>query len=105
MQTTRKSHKHCNYKECEKEATTDKFCRLHYIATWQEKRKAKEKKLNQYISAVTKKYPSQYLEVIKKDLSSPESFKKTVDDLDLENVTGDDIFDEADEFLKKLKKE
>lgn len=94
--------KKCTYEDCKSPQTTAKFCRLHYIALWKDRKKSKEKKLNQYIEAITKKYPNQYLEVIKKDLSSPENFKRAVDELDIEKME-DDPLDDVESFIKKVK--
>ncbi|MBI3019592.1 MAG: hypothetical protein HYY61_06870 [Deltaproteobacteria bacterium] len=100
--------KKCHYKACAHSATTGKFCRLHYMMTWQKTKKlsleTKEKMLDRYIKAITKKYPDDYLEVLKKDLSSEESFKKSVHDLDLENMSDLDFLDDYGDIIKKIKK-
>ncbi len=100
--------KKCHYKECSHQATTGKFCRLHYMMTWQKtknlSRESKEKMLDRYIKAITKKYPDDYLEVIKKDLSSEENFKRSVHDLDLENMSDLDFLDDYGGIIKKIKK-
>lgn len=94
--------KTCLQEGCKEPRTTGKFCRLHYIAHWKERQKSKEKKLNQYIEAITKKYPNQYLDVMKKDLSSPENFKKAIDELEIEDMEDDNSGD-IEEFIKKAK--
>ncbi|MBI3016515.1 MAG: hypothetical protein HYY62_00725 [Deltaproteobacteria bacterium] len=100
--------KKCHYKECPHSATTGKFCRLHYMMTWQKtknlSRESKEKMLDRYIKAITKKFPDDYLDVIKKDLSSEESFKKSVHDLDLENMSDLDFLDDYGDIIKKIKR-
>ena len=100
--------KKCHYKECAHQATTGKFCRLHYMMTWQKtknlSRESKEKMLDRYIKAITKKFPDDYLDVIKKDLSSEESFKKSVNDLDLEDMSDLDFLDDYGDIIKRIKK-
>ena len=100
--------KKCHYKECTHQATTGKFCRLHYMMTWQKtknlSREAKEKMLDRYIKAIAKKYPDDYLEVLKKDLSSEENFKRSVQDLELENMSDLDFLEDYSDILKRIKK-
>lgn len=100
--------KKCVKKGCKNEATTLKFCRLHYIASSEQKYKkglvAKEKMLESYMKAITKRYPDRYLEIIKKDLSSPESFKKTIKELDIDQDITLDDFNEPDDMVEKFKK-
>jgi len=67
-------------------------------------RKSKEKMLDRYIKAITKKYPDDYLEVLKKDLSSEENFKRSVGDLDLEDMSDLDFLEDYSGILKKIKK-
>ncbi len=108
MQALKKTYGKCHHEGCAHPATTEKFCRLHYIMVWKEKdrklRHSKEKKLNQYINALTKKYPSDYIDVIKKDLSSADKFKKTVEDLEIEKIEDFDLDIDTQEVIKKLKK-
>jgi len=102
------ANKDCPVKECGQPATTGKYCRLHYIAHWQGEKKrsheAKEKMLDRYVKALTKRFPDEYLEVIKKDLANPQSFKKTVQELDIENMEDIDFLDDVQDFLKNIKK-
>ena len=101
--------KSCRERGCGQKNTTGAYCRLHYIAHWQQshnqKNKAREKMLDNYIQAITKQYPNRYLEVIKKDLSSEESFKKTLHELDLEGPVNGDILSDYEEILRKIKKD
>ncbi len=97
----------CGYENCEKPPTTARYCRLHYIAQSQKKYRklllSKEKMLDNYVKAITKRYPDKYLEVIKKDLSNEDSFKKTIHDLEIHGDFDLGSFDE-DDVLEKFKK-
>src|SRR3989338_2140386 len=99
--------KQCSNKGCHAPQTTDKYCRLHYIGAWQKKHDkkeiAKEKMLDNYVAAITKRYPEQYLDIIKRDLSSTERFKKTLEELDLGGNLDDEIVAEYQDILGKLK--
>jgi len=44
-----------------------------------------ERRLNAYVERLAKKYPKDYLEKIKEGLENDEKFKKTVEELDLED--------------------
>lgn len=89
--------KRCSQKGCQSEATTSRFCRFHYIAHWRPSRVRAEDKLNYYIREITRRYPHEYLEIIKQNLSNPESFKKSLKELHIEG-------DEKDQLLKKIKR-
>ncbi len=99
----------CKGKKCKKPATSGKFCRLHYIAQWAKKREhqsqAKERILDRYIAAISKKYPDTYLEVIKRDLSSEKRFRETLEELDISDFSDKDLKVEFQEILDKVKKE
>lgn len=100
--------KRCAEKKCRGEATTAHFCRFHYIAHWGEgpERHApmREDRLNYYIREITRRYPEEYLEIIKRDLSSDESFKKSLRAMNIE-FNEDEIASEFErqEILKKVK--
>ncbi|MFC2074996.1 hypothetical protein ACFLRA_01840 [Bdellovibrionota bacterium] len=98
--------KECAFGSCEEVAITGDYCRYHYIANWRrlkaKERVLAEKRLNKYIEELTSRYPEEYLEVIRKDLSSDKSFHELLQDLDIEELsTSSDDFDETE--LKKLK--
>lgn len=101
--------KRCEEKRCRSEATTANFCRFHYIAHWErELRKhppTREEKLNYYIREITRRYPGEYLEIIKRDLSSDESFKKSLRELNIEFKEGETASElEKQQLLKKMKR-
>lgn len=55
-------------------ATTEGYCRLHYLRSWKkvqaEKRKRAAKNLNRYVESILKRHPDKYIEEIKKDIRS-----------------------------------
>lgn len=85
----------CREVACELVATTQNYCRMHYIKNWKKiKRKEsilKEKKLNHYIEELVSKYPDKYIEAIRQDLASEKDFAKVISDLEIEE--GLDDFD------------
>lgn len=100
----------CMIEGCEESKTTGDFCRLHYITKWKRlKKKEKvlaEKRLNKYIEELTSRYPDEYIEVIKRDLSSDKNFAELLQDLEIEDV--DEVVgveEDDDEFSKKFRPE
>lgn len=83
----------CREVACELIATTNGYCRLHYIKNWKKvKRKElilKERKLNRYIEELVSKYPDKYIEAIRQDLADEKSFAKVISDLELEEGLDD----------------
>ncbi|MFH0799971.1 MAG: hypothetical protein V2A66_07325 [Pseudomonadota bacterium] len=65
----------CKEPDCQNAATTEGYCRLHYLRNWkhikEDSRRRAAKKLNRYIDHVIQKHPDRYIDVIKKDLRSP----------------------------------
>jgi hypothetical protein len=100
--TTSKT-KICAESRCKAPATSDGYCRLHYLRNWKELRSEKkdkaEKRLNSYVDRLMKKYPGEYLDKIKESLESEEKFKEAMQEVDLE-VEGDGESDR--EYLEKL---
>ena len=100
----------CVIEGCEESKTTGDFCRLHYITKWKRlKKKEKvlaEKRLNKYIEELTSRYPDEYIEVIKRDLSSDKNFAELLQDLEIEEVDEVAVVEEEDEdFGKKFRPE
>ena len=96
--------KQCTNPGCKKEASSEGYCRLHYLANWKhikfnEKVKA-ERRLNAYVDRIAKKYPSDYLEKIKETLEDESKFKEMVSELEIELEQGPKETD--DEFLEKF---
>jgi len=100
----------CMETDCNDEATTDGYCRLHYLKNWKrvklEKDERASKRLNAYIRSVMRRNPDGYMEEIKQDIElnkfDPEA---SIDDLaDEEKSLFDDpaFEDELDEVIKEL---
>jgi len=103
----------CKEKGCKDAATTDSYCRLHYLKHWrrikQAQKKVSARRLNRYIEFVCKQNPDDYMEVIRKDLRSPqfanyvdENFAEQEEGLFLERGEGEEE-EEIDRIIKKLK--
>jgi hypothetical protein len=99
-----KKEKTCSAPSCKKEASSQGYCRLHYISNWKhirfnEKVKA-ERRLNAYVDRIAKKYPQDFLEKIKETLEDEKKFKEMVSELDIELDMSPKETD--DEFLAKF---
>lgn len=105
----------CKDEECRNAATTEGYCRLHYLRNWrkikEEAKKKSTKKLNRYIEYVVKKHPDRYLEIIKKDLRSPTFNRDVEEKFGYDEEETNDIFseptyeEEIDKLIKQLKVE
>ena len=101
----------CKEPGCKDAASTEGYCRLHYLMHWKRIRKAKKiaaaRKLNRYIEHICKENPDDYMEVIRKDLRSSK-FPEYVDEAFGESE-GELVFEEGqgeediDRIIKKLK--
>jgi len=73
----------CKEPDCKDAASTEGYCRLHYLKHWRRIRKAKKiasaRKLNNYIEHICKENPDGYLEAIRRDLRS-KNFPESVDE-------------------------
>lgn len=105
----------CKDENCKNAATTEGYCRLHYLRNWrrikEEAGKKSAKKLNRYIEYVIKKHPDRYLDIIKKDLRSP-TFNRDIeerfgyDDEEADEILGEPAYEEEIErLIKQLKVE
>ncbi len=102
----------CAEPNCSNAATTEGFCRLHYLRNWklikEEVRQRAAKKLNRYIDHVMRKHPDKYVEIIKKDLRSP-LFDRYIEESFGENAEAASPADEAayeeevEELIRQLK--
>jgi hypothetical protein len=100
----------CKEPECSDAATTEGYCRLHYLKNWKRLKSDKEeraaKRLNGYIKSVMRRNPDGYMDEIKRDIKS-----KQFDSDDSDGSTRDggaSLFDdpaydeEIDEIIKEL---
>ena len=104
----------CREENCKNAATSGGFCRLHYLKNWkrlkEEEQKRAAKRLNRYIESVVKRHPERYVEMIKKDLRSPD-FERLVD-MQFGGEDGNELIldepaydEEVRELIEKFKKE
>lgn len=103
----------CKEADCQNAATTEGFCRLHYLRNWKrikdEARRKAARKLNRYIESVIRRHPDRYVEMIKKDLRSP-SFDQYVAEHFGDEGEAEEIFqdeptyeEEIERLIKQLK--
>ena len=82
----------CCISSCSHTSEVNGYCRLHYIMHWNRIKKVErveaERRLNKYIEEITKKYPTEYLEIIKKNLEDAKSLESIVQDMNLEEDIG-----------------
>jgi hypothetical protein len=97
--------KACAEKGCRKPGISQGFCRLHYFANWrlikEEDKLRAERRLNAYVDRLAKRYPSDYLEKIKEGIESEETFKKTMEQLELDAAADDEPETER-EYLERM---
>jgi len=103
----------CKQQGCHDAATTDGYCRLHYLKHWRKIKRAQKRaaarKLNRYVEYVCKQNPDDFMDVIRKDLRSPQ-FSGMAEDAGSAQEFGslfDDVSDEQEieRIVKKLKVE
>lgn len=94
----------CKQEGCSNAATTEGYCRFHYLKNWKEikdhQKKKAVKSLNNYIDHVMKEHPAEYMDVIREDLRNADQFHRKADNFSfrddeirdvMEDVSGDDI--------------
>lgn len=103
----------CKFTGCHDIATTQTFCRFHYLSSWK-KLKTKEAKrkgqeFDAYIEQMSKKFPEEFLEKLKvevEDMAEKETAATTESDEDkggmFDQMDGDD---DLDVIIKGLKVE
>ncbi len=109
----RRKSRHCLEDGCQETPLTDHYCRLHYIKNWQEiidGRRAKARaNLNKYVDTLAEKYPTDYIERIRDDLSNEKNFHNRLQELgfrkELEGSATDNPFqiDNIDDLVQALK--
>ena len=104
----------CKEKGCKDAATTQGFCRLHYLKRWKQIKDAKHasatKKLNRYVEKVLRENPNDYMDVIRRDLSREDFEESIVQALDFSEEgmiqsSQSDEDTEIDRIIRKLKVE
>lgn len=102
--TTKPKKKICAQTTCRKEAVSDGYCRLHYLKNWKliklNNQVKAERRLNDYVDRLARKYPKDYLDRIKEGLDDEGKFKKTIEELDLDH--DHENHETEREFLEKF---
>jgi len=93
----------CVVRGCDNPATTNGYCRYHYIKLWKDVKKKEailaEGRLAKIIEDLVRKYPMKYIETIIHDLADDKAFNHVLKDLDIETDEAElDAF-EDDELL------
>lgn len=101
----------CAEEGCDNIRTTQGYCRLHYIANFQEIKKKreilKEGRLQEFIEELISKYPAQYIEALVSDLDDEKDFIKALhslniatgfesEDVDFDSAANDDEDDDIE---------
>ncbi|MFH1223168.1 MAG: hypothetical protein V1647_02345 [Pseudomonadota bacterium] len=97
--------KKCKKSLCKDPAAINGYCRYHYISSWKieniDKRVKKVNHLEKSINEIKKRFPHDYLELIRADLVSDEVFRKVLKDMDLEDDISDfEISDDTQRILE-----
>ena len=89
----------CEERNCDNPASTEGYCRLHYIKNWKEiKKKIKileQGKLQELIESLVKKYSLKLIEMMLTDLTDEKSFFVVLEDMDIDS--SDESFDDVDD--------
>lgn len=105
MKSTAKKGKKpkCEVRGCKQLPKTGGLCRLHYLAKWKENQAEKkvraERRLNAYVDRLAQRYPDDYLEKIKEGLENEETFKKAIQELEIDQ---EDTKETESEFIEKF---
>jgi hypothetical protein len=99
-----KQAKKCKKSLCKELAFANGYCRYHYIASWKaehiDKKVRKIKHLEKLINEIKKRFPAQYLDLIKADLLSDKVFRQVLKDMDLEEDVSDfEISDDTQRII------
>jgi len=91
--------RYCKVADCDELATSDSYCRFHYLLNWKKiqlrKRILAGDKLDRYIEELTARYPDKYLEMIRKDLANEKDFLAAIQELEIDD-NGEDVEFEDD---------
>jgi hypothetical protein len=91
----------CVEKACENVATTQGFCRYHYIKNWKSIKKKllilQEGKLQELISELVTKFSPKQIETIMNDLADDKGFFKILKELNIETDFDEESFNEDDD--------
>jgi len=96
----------CRADHCKEPIKSQGYCRLHYISHWKyikldDKIKA-ERRLNAYVDRLVKRYPGEYLDVLKGNIEDESKFKETIEELDVTAEPEETENETESGFLEKL---
>lgn len=90
--------RYCKVGECDELATSDSYCRYHYLLNWKKIQLRKKilagDKLNRYIEELTARYPDKYLEMIRKDLATDKDFLAALQELEIDEGAEDTEYED-----------
>jgi hypothetical protein len=110
----KKRSKTCEEDGCRDTVFEERYCRAHYIRNWQtiiEERKHKARKnLNKYIESMSEKFPNQFMDKIRDDLSDEKNFHSRLRQLGFKEeyeTSGDNPFSSGNfqDLVKAFKAE
>lgn len=97
----------CKVKDCDQLAAVEFYCRYHYLLFWKKiqnrKKILSEGKLEQYIEELTSRYPVKFLELIRKDLHTEADFMSAIQELDIDESSTLDEFEEDENFIDEVR--
>lgn len=100
----------CRVRECDQPSVVESYCRYHYLLYWKKiqvrKKILSEGKLEKYIEELTSRYPNKYLDLIKRDLSTEADFLHAIQELEIDESSGDDDsrdFDDERSFIEEVR--
>ncbi|MCC6138640.1 MAG: hypothetical protein IT287_08400 [Bdellovibrionaceae bacterium] len=97
----------CKVKDCDQLSAVELYCRYHYLLFWKKiqnrKKILSEGKLEQYIEELTSRYPIKFLELIRKDLHTEADFMSAIQELDIDESSTLDEFEEDENFIDEVR--
>lgn len=100
----------CRIRDCDQPSVVESYCRYHYLLYWKKiqiRRKIlSEGKLEKYIEELTSRYPNKYLDLIKRDLSTEADFLHAIQELEIDESSGEDEnrdYDEERSFIEEVR--
>lgn len=99
---------YCKVSDCDDVATTDGYCRYHYLLNWKKiqlrKKILQDDKLDRYIEELTARYPDRFLEIVKRDLASEKDFLTAIQELDIDEGLDDgDYEDDSRTYIEEVR--
>lgn len=96
--TDAEGRRYCRTKECDQPGLVDGYCRYHYLLHWKKiqvrKKILTEGKLERYIEDLTSRYPTKFVEILKKDLRTEKDFLAAIQELEIDESANDGEFEE-----------